>query len=252
LQEFARASASARERNLHRLVEDMPMPWPSFREHVERAVNSIWVSHKPDHGHEGAMHNDTAYGLLGDGKVRWRKVVDGQTQRQIESMNVIQFTSAKASHRHGRFEDGRDRPYKGYKGDSNYCIEIVRLESGRWDGIVVSRFEAYQAARLHGAARLRDAQLSLDGRPLVMRLMLNDTVRLLVDGATRTMRVVTISVNGPISLVDVFEANVDARNRDKANPFKYISKTASSMQKSAAKRVTIDPIGELRVMSIGG
>jgi CRISPR-associated endonuclease Csn1 len=44
---------------------------------------------------------------------------------------------------------------------------------------------------------------------------------------------------------DLQEANVDARNRDKADPFAYLSKTAGSLQKAHGRRVTISPIGEL-------
>ena len=55
MQRFAQANAQARTSGLTRLVEEMPEPWATYREHVERAVNHIWVSHKPDHGYEGAM-----------------------------------------------------------------------------------------------------------------------------------------------------------------------------------------------------
>ena len=33
---------------LDRLVESMPLPWPTYREHVARAVANVIVSHKPD------------------------------------------------------------------------------------------------------------------------------------------------------------------------------------------------------------
>lgn len=106
LQRFAQASASARARQIDRLVEDMPQPWPNYREHVERAVARIWVSHKPDHGHEGAMHNDTAYALLGNGRVSVRKVSeDGLRQREEQALKVIEFSSAKAGLRHGLLPD---------------------------------------------------------------------------------------------------------------------------------------------------
>jgi CRISPR-associated endonuclease Csn1 len=245
LQRFAQASASARERQLNRLVEDMPLPWENYRDHVARAIGNIWVSHKPDHGHEGAMHNDTAYGLLGNGKVSVHKMVEGKRERIEDNLKVIEFTNAKATERHGLLPNGAPRPYKGYKGDSNYCIEIVCNEKGKWEGEVISTFEAYQLVRTYGLARLRNPKLSVSGKALVMRLLLNDTVRLEVDGAFRTMRVATLSGNGQVFMGDTQEANVDARNRDKADPFSYISKTAGSFQKAKARRVTISPIGDL-------
>ena len=141
LQRFAQASASAREQQLNRLVENMPLPWGSYREHVQRAIDNIWVSHKPDHSHEGAMHNDTAYGLLGNGRVSVHKMVEGKRERIEDNLKVIEFTAAKAVARHGLLPNGEHRPYKGYKGDSNYCIEIIRNEKGKWEGEVISTFE---------------------------------------------------------------------------------------------------------------
>lgn len=246
LQRFARASASAREKQLDRLVENMPLPWDSYREHVKRAIDRIWVSHKPDHGHEGAMHNDTAYGLMGGGLVRTHKVIDGVRTLVEEKLSVIEVACPGTTDRHGTLANGSARPYKGYKGDSNYCIEIVRNEKGRWEGQVVSTFEAHQVARREGQQRLRDDSRALDGRPLVMRLMLDDTVRLVTEQGARTMRVATISGNGQVFMADVNEANVDARNRNKADTFGYVSKYAGSFQKAKARRVTINAIGELR------
>lgn len=246
LQRFAQASASARERQLNKLVDTMPMPWKSYREHVQRAIYSIWVSHKPDHGHEGAMHNDTAYGLLGNDRVYVRKMVDGQRVREESKLKVIAFSNAKANARHGVLPNGEPRSYKGYKGDSNYCIEIVRNDKGKWEGEVISTFEAYQLLRQGGVKRLRHPTLSCSGRPLVMRLMMDDLVKLKsTDDQAMVGRIVTISGNGQIFMAAHNEANVDARNRDKGDDFGYASKMAGSLQKSQGRRITISPIGEL-------
>lgn len=253
LQRFASASASARERQLNKLVETMPLPWPTYREHVQRAVQNIWVSHKPDHGHEGAMHNDTAYGLLGNGRVRVRKLVDGQRVCEESTLNVIPFANAKANARHGLQANGESKPYKGYKGDSNYCIEIVRSDKGKWEGEVISTFEAYQLVRQGGIKRLRHPTLSCSGRPLVMRLMIDDLVKLkLSDGFELVGRVATISGNGQIFMAAHNEANVDARNRDKSDSFGYVSKMAGSLQKAKGRRISISPIGELRDPGFSG
>ncbi|NYT25807.1 type II CRISPR RNA-guided endonuclease Cas9 [Alcaligenaceae bacterium] len=245
------ADASARGRGMQgRFLQDMPMPWPSYREHVKRAVNRIWVSHKPDHSYEKAMHNDTAYGLLPDGYVRVRKEVDGVRKRHKEKLRVIPVFSAKAGERHGFLMNGNPRPYKGYKGDSNYCIEIVRDDaSGKWLSDVISTYQAYQVIREHGQEegwkRLRDPIHGFSGGSLVMRLMINDIVRLEHENELRTWRVSTISGNGQIFFADIHESNVDSRNRNKNDPFSYASKKASSLQKAKARRVTISPAGRL-------
>jgi CRISPR-associated endonuclease Csn1 len=250
LKRFADACKNARERQLNRLVEDMPPPWgeslDSYRAHVQRAIKNIWVSHKPDHGHEGAMHNDTAYGLLGNGRVSVHKVVDGKRERIEDNLKVIEFSSAKAAARHGVLATGEPRPYKGYKGDSNYCIEIVRNDKGKWEGEVISTFEAYQLVRTHGHARLRHPTLSVSGKPLVMRLIIDDFVRLHVDDSLITMRVASVNAAGRLSLAPLNEANVDARNRDPNGDFRYTYKQAGSLKTSFGRKVTISPIGELQ------
>ena len=60
------------------------------------------------------------------------------------------------------------------------------------------------------------------------------------------MRVVKMISAGQIFFTSYNEANVDARNGDKQDAFAYVSKTAGSLQKTNARRVTISPIGELR------
>jgi CRISPR-associated endonuclease Csn1 len=245
LQRFAQASASARDKQLNRLVENMPLPWTSYREHVDRAISNIWVSHKPDHSHEGAMHNDTAYGLLGDGKVAVHKIVDGKRVRVEDNLKIIEFADARASTRHGLRPDGEPKPYKGYKGDSNYCIEIVRSENGKWEGEVVSTFEAYQLVRGSGIARLRNPTLSVSGKELVMRLMKDDPVRFVIDKKLITARICWIKSNGQIAFAEVVEANVDARDRDKNDPFSYVTKTPSALQKLETRQISISPIGNL-------
>jgi CRISPR-associated endonuclease Csn1 len=223
----------------------MPLPWDSFREHVERAIGNIYVSHRPDHGHEGAMHNDTAYGLLADGQVRVHKIVDGRREEIKENLKVIQFSCPKAIGRHGIAADGSPRPYKGYKGDSNYCIEISKHKDGKWVGDVISTFDAYQIVREYGLNRLRHPKFARNGQILIMRLMVNDVLRLHHDDRVRAMRVVKISSNGQIFMAEHHEANVDSRNRDKADAFSYISKTANTLKSARARSIFISPIGEI-------
>lgn len=253
LQRFAKASAEARGKGLDRLVESMPDPWLTYRDHVRRAIGDrhtipVHVSHKPDHGHEGAMHNDTAYALLGSGRVAVHKMVEGVRTREERRLKVIEFSTAKALDRHGQLSDGRPRPYKGYKGDSNYCIEIVRGDNaqGKWHWEIVSTFDAYQTVREHGVVRLSDPRLSLSGKPLVMRLMINDYLRAQFKGVTRLLVVKKITANGSIFVAQANEANVRQREDEKDQTLIYGSFTAGSLQKALGRRVAVSPIGELR------
>ncbi|OIQ69689.1 CRISPR-associated endonuclease Cas9 [mine drainage metagenome] len=221
------------------------MPWGNYREHVRRAIDAIWVSHKPDHSHEGAMHNDTAYGLRGDGKVSYHKIVDGQRIHIETNIKVIEITNAKATDRHGSLPNGEPKPYKGYKGNSNYCIEIICDEKNKWEGEVISTFDAYQVVRKYGVARVRHPTLSISGKPLVMRLMKDDAIRMVINEKLITARVCWVRSDSRIAFAGVTEANVDVRDRDKKDSFSYITKTASILQKLQARHIGISPVGEL-------
>lgn len=252
LQRFSKASASARERQLDRLVEDMPWPWDTYRDHVARAIERVTVSHRPDHGYQGAMHEETAWGLKEDGVVTRRVRPEGGGPRERETKNkaVIAISCANTPERHGLDEAGQPKPYKGYVGGSNHCLEIWADEKGKWNGDVISTFEAYQVVRdigeEDGLVRLSNGHLAQNGKPLKARLMINDLVRLEVDGQTRTMRVVKIAGSGQFFMCDHNEANVDARNADKADPFNYVSKMPGSFQKARGRRITASPTGEVR------
>lgn len=292
LQRFARASASAREANMDRLIEDMPLPWPTYREHVARAVERVVVSHRPNHGHQGALHNATAYGLRANGMVVHRVMLDnfksaseieGKTfadpslqaavleatagtsgkefaarlsafqqhtgvrrVRLKEKLSVIELTDPTANHRHGVDDEGAPRAYKGYKGDSNYCIEIWRNDKGKWNSEVISTFEAHGIAREHAPERLRHSSLAQNGAPLVMRLMIGDCVRLTHDGNERLLRVVGVNAAGTITMAGISEANSAARARDANDPFAFVFKVASSMQTALARKVSVSEIGEVR------
>jgi CRISPR-associated endonuclease Csn1 len=244
LQRFARASADARQQALGRLVADMPPPWPTYRTHVERAVSHIWVSHKPDHGHEGAMMEETSYGIRKDGSIKQRRKADDSAGREIS--NLIRVSEASQPQRHGIDAQGQPLPYKGYVGGSNYCIEITVNDKGKWEGEVISTFDAYRIVRTAGLAQLRHPTQGQNGKPLVMRLVIEDYIKFDDGGEAKTMRVASINSAGRLSLAANHEANVDARNRDAAGDWRYTYKQAGSLQKAKARRVTISPIGELR------
>ncbi len=252
LQRFAAASESARQQQLDRLIDQRPLLWPSFERQIEHAIAHLWVSHKPDHGYQGAMHEESAWGLRPDGRATLRKRNDtNQRVREYANKKLILITEPGLA-RHGVTEDGDPKPYKGYVGGSNYCIEIWRDAKGKYHGDVISTFDAYQLVRQHGEApawaMLRHPTRTLAGQPLVMRLMRNDTVEMTVDEQRRVFRVVSINAKPQVVFAPLNEANVDARNRDKKNVFAYTSKTPGKLMKAGAQAVVIDPIGRKRLV----
>ena len=247
MQRLATASARAHEQGMDRLISSFEAPWPTYRDHVVRAIDNILVSHKPDHGYQKAMLEDTAHGVRKDGTINPSR---SSNKANISFVNPI--SEPGQERRHGVDADGKPLPYKGYVGGSNYCIEIFKDEKGKWAGEVISTFDVYQVIRKAGSVSkglhlLRNKEKAQNGMPLVMRLMIDDTVKMEVQNSDQKtiFRVATISANGQVFMAPINEANVDARNRDKTDPFKYVSKTPGSFMKAKARQVTISPIGRL-------
>ncbi len=247
LQRFARANASTRQKeNYRKLVESLPLPWPTYRQHVQRALQHIWVSHRPDHGHQGAMMEDTSYGIRKDGSIRQKRKEDGSPARQVS--NLIRIAEPSQPQRHGLDAQGQPLPYKGYVGGSNYCIEITVNDKGKWQGEVITRFQAYQLEKLGRLHELNNPHTGQNGLPLVMRLIPGDSVQMTVDDQKLIYRYISLNANnGQMVFAPVNEANVDKRNSDKDDPFKYVTKLAGSLQKAQGRKASISPIGELRI-----
>jgi CRISPR-associated endonuclease Csn1 len=260
LQRFAKASASAREQQLNRLVDNMPLPWPSYREHVQRAIERIWVSHKPDHSHEGAMFDATIYSA------------GGSSKSAAKDRTVLPFApllkESSAVGRHG-YAANQPRPYFGLLPNSNHCIEIFRNDDNSWGNSVLSTFDAYQIVRAAGSMsdgirKLRHPQLEQGGKPLVMRLMIGDPIAVKLDGATKILQVLKINSSGAITFVKPNEGNISGRYSAKLgakkaqkagepfdqqaldDEFFQRSISAQSLKEFQARRVTISPIGELK------
>lgn len=152
-------------------------------------------------------------------------------------------------------EDGLPLPYKKYVGGSNYSIEIVANAKGKWEGEVITRFQAYQIVaqvdkefgKGAGVKRLRHKTLSQSNQPLIMRLCIDDTVMMTIDEDEQLYRFVSVgSTSKQMFFAPIHEANVNARNIDKADPFIYVTKLAGSFQKTNARKVIISPLGIIR------
>ena len=255
LQQFSKASSRAEQLGLERLVEVVPYPWKTFREHVLRAVSTLKVSHRPDHSHEGQMHDDTAYGRsnknpdIGESNAIDKDGKKGTKERKIKKM--IGFSKTSDLNRHGKEKDGSPRAYKYYLPNSNYCIEIFLDENKKWREQIITTFEAYQIIKKDGFDKLRNKEKAQNGKPLVMRLMNDDTLKITHENENRIVRVCKIT-NGMVWCVDIDEANVPNRTADKNDILKYITKGASSLQKADARVVTISPAGKMSTKKFYG
>ncbi|MFA5122364.1 type II CRISPR RNA-guided endonuclease Cas9 [Zavarzinia sp.] len=83
LQAIASANEAERER------VEIPLPWPALRDEVAAWRAGVTVSHRPDHGVAGRLHEETAYGLVADPAAEegrnlvYRKAFTALTEREL-------------------------------------------------------------------------------------------------------------------------------------------------------------------------
>lgn len=287
LNRVSRAAATAETEDLDRIIAEMPDPFDDFRNKVRQKVERIIVSHKPDAGFvpghprgastPGALHNDTAYGIIdtdakGVSEVVTRKDVLSFTKtKDIETIRdatlrqslldavtgVASGAAFKEAIRNWSQQTGtrrvrvttklsvipiRDRNgkiYKGYKGDGNLCAEIFERPDGKWGDEIISRFDAVQPGFIP------QWQRDFPAARLVMRLFRDDMIMAEIDGVMTVCKIVKLSP-GIITLTPHFEGNTDSRNRDKDDPFKYTYCAGDALRKRKARKLFVDPLGKLR------
>lgn len=70
-------------------------PWPTMRDDLKTSLDKMVVSHKPDHGIEGKLHEDSAYGFVKplditgqteeeDGNLVYRKAIEGLNENEVD------------------------------------------------------------------------------------------------------------------------------------------------------------------------
>ncbi|HET7929891.1 MAG TPA: type II CRISPR RNA-guided endonuclease Cas9 [Rhodanobacteraceae bacterium] len=276
IQRMANSAAAAERDGENRLLERLDLPWPDYRDELRAHLDTIVVSHKPDHGKQAALHNDTNYGWRGDPDKRGNPLVGrrkpletiknardamsianetlrDQIVRMLTPLNAAKEIKAALLGYSARtgvrrvvceerlsvipIHDRRNgKPYRYVKGDGNYCYEIFRKPNGHWDGEVISSFEANQASFDGSSAQAQN------GLPLVMRIHKDDILAIGQVVGTRYMRVAGFS-GSRITLVDLYEANADARARDKDSGLKYFFKSPSTLKPLRARIVGVDILG---------
>jgi CRISPR-associated endonuclease Csn1 len=276
IQRMSRAAQAAEEHGENRLLECLELPWPGYREELAACLAIIVVSHKPDHGKQAALHNETNYGWRGEPDKRGNplvgrrkplesiksasdaKSIASDTLREEIQRLLTPFTSAKevkaaleaytarTGIRHVICEERlsvipiknrrNGKPYRYVKGDGNYCYEIFRKPDSRWDGEVISSFEANQRRFTESSAQAQN------GLPLVMRIHKDDILAIEMDERIRYLRVAKFS-EGKIAMVELQEANASARTHDKNSGLKYFLKSPSALKPLHARLVGVGILG---------
>jgi CRISPR-associated endonuclease Csn1 len=93
LQRVQTAARRSEEEGRRRFA-DVGEPWPGFVAEVGAAARAIVVSHKPDHGWQDALHNDTAYGPIADAKdgepnVVVRRPIEALAEKGAEAADAV-------------------------------------------------------------------------------------------------------------------------------------------------------------------
>lgn len=133
--------------------------------------------------------------------------------------------------------DRDGKVFKAYKGDSNHCYEIWRLPDGKLKPQVIPTFEAHQ----NGAARKPHPAAKR-----LLRVFKRDMVAFERDGKTTIGYVQKLTEANGLSIAPHNEANADARNRDKSDPFRFFQMSAGPLIKANIRRIFIDEMGRLR------
>jgi CRISPR-associated endonuclease Csn1 len=84
-------------------------PWKTMRDDLKVALEKMVVSHKPDHGIEGQLHEDTAYGVLNEpekiedgdkdgANLVYRKPIEGLNDNEVDRIRDRKLRNAVREH----------------------------------------------------------------------------------------------------------------------------------------------------------
>lgn len=281
IQRMATAAGRAEEQELDRILGDMPEPFDDFRSVLAQRLERVVVSHRADHGRQGKLHEETAYGPVTDKEreqgwtVTYRKPADSLTANEIKRIRdpelreaaerVLDSQGEEAVHAHMaahgirrvrllKKEDpsglitvrhGKDKQHvKYYAAGSNHHVDIYETADGKWHGEGVSVYDANQQDH---RPVWRDRN---DGARLVMRLHKGDLVEVEHEGIRKVMRVYQLEVsNNRVRLAGHTEAGaLQKRHSDADDPFRWFLAGYGALQKGGARRVRVDALGRVHAV----
>ncbi|MBT9446189.1 MAG: type II CRISPR RNA-guided endonuclease Cas9 [Hyphomonadaceae bacterium] len=257
LQEISRRAGQHEKDDLDRIVTDMPIPFDNFRDAVRAVVEKIVVSHKPDHGAGGALHEDTAYGVVEGadteiGNLVRRKPIDALSAKEIDQVRDVRLREALQAVRETVEGDPKalapalalygaqhsirrvrvlkpekgyvtvkdlrtGAPYKALIPGDNHHIDIVEDANGVWRGFAVTVFQANQKQAPPAW------KAALPGAKRVMRVHKGDLIELAdPDGQRRIKRVVRLEISANrLRLAEHMEAGqLQDRHEKKKDEFR--------------------------------
>ncbi len=91
---------------------EVPLPWSGLRDDLAMALDKMTVSHRPDHGVEAQLHEDTAYGLVDPpeegGNLVYRKPFPDLNEKEIGRIRDRRLRDLVTAHVAKERSAGRD------------------------------------------------------------------------------------------------------------------------------------------------
>lgn len=267
----------------HKLLSHIDEPFDDFREQVRQTIDRLIVSHKADHGVQGQLHNDTAYGIIketidksGKSKVVHRvplvkldtskkleKICDDFIREHLlnetEGLTGKEFTLALLA-----AGEAMNPPVRRVRiFDNMKIIPIQSKQTGK-------TYKAYQGdgnycyeifAKNNGVwtgdliSRYEANQksynpksrFSKDGQPLIMRLHKQDMVEIMDTAkGEKTIFKVYKMTEGTISFAEHCEADEASRIEKDPKNINFLRASPSKLQKLGAVQIFIDAIGTMK------
>lgn len=262
---------------------EIPPPWPTLRDDLAAKLDTMLVSHKPDHGVAAKLHEDTAYGVVEgpdaeDGNLAYRKPFPTLNENEVGRIRDRNLRDLVKTHILGEKSAGKDLKAalqsfalrKDIPGLPNGIRHVRLLKAEKPEYLVPIRngegvpYKYYSA----GENAFVDIVEAADGKwigkgitvfqanqrtasppksdvRLVMRVFKGDLLRIEHGGASKLVRIVRLSPsNNVLYLVEHNEAgNFQARHDDPADPFRWLFANFDRLREWRAERVRIDELG---------
>jgi CRISPR-associated endonuclease Csn1 len=93
---------------------EVPLPWPTLRGDLDTRLESMIVSHKPDHGLQAQLHEDTAYGFVREpnkedgANLVYRKGFRDLNDKEIERIRDRRLRELVRAHIEHERREGKD------------------------------------------------------------------------------------------------------------------------------------------------
>ncbi len=281
LKKMSDAAKQAEKMDSHKLMLDFKEPWPAFRNDVVASIDKIIVSHKPDHGVQGALHDPLPYGevidpISGEKRLVKRMKIDALSFKQIENIGDLKIRADLVARREGLKGTELAKMLEAYSKETghkrvrvhkvqadyevirhgknnqhskavipgeNFCVDIIELADGKWKGVGVTRFQANQQKR-NGQQQAKWQQLFPDAR-LIMRVHKGDLLKLIKEGKEDIMRVQVLNAKANRFYLALHkEANTGKDRHD--NPedhFRWDLASFSKLKERRARLIHVDAAG---------